>query len=61
MQTTVGRRNGSGKEGSEMKPKIAITAIVTGIILALAIGCVRKVTKDREWRNGQWVTKEAGK
>ncbi len=41
-----------------MRHNMAVTAIAVGILIALAIGCVRKVAKDREWKNGQWQYKE---
>jgi len=36
----------------------SILALAIGIIIALAIGCVRKVSKERVWRNGEWQYKE---
>lgn len=44
-----------------MRHNVAVTAIAVGILIALAIGCVRKVAKEREWRNGARVTKEVGR
>lgn len=44
-----------------MKQNLAVAAIATAILIALAIGCVRKVSKERVWRNGEWVTKEASR
>lgn len=39
----------------------SVLAIATAILIAIAIGCVRKVSKERVWRNGEWVTKEVGR
>lgn len=33
-------------------------ALATAILVALAMGCVRKPSKERVWRNGEWGYRE---